>query len=580
MTKKKFFMGLLVMVLTFGMTVVGCNNAPTDDDDGSKDDDGPKYVTGSWGTWVATLTDGSYDSTANVNITSTSTGCEVTVTGTANPADKNWAVEIYNNYTGTAGKTYIATWKWQAQESSFENVTIRYAQRLNKEHDEYYQFGTFTNKLTIPVSEETKKYMFTAPADCKLGFTFYIGEDTGSFIISDFKIVERTVSDDITIGNWTWREFGDNENAGTSTIAMTRGAGADSNKLTFSGNVMKIADYDGFAGFYAKPNNTELAKLKTATSISFKVKGDGKTYQLVLPTSDITDWDHYGTTFTASTTETTVTVNISDLTSPGWGQSQTIGFNQNNVTMVKFQTNSGARGQFNLTISDLKLNNDSESGSGGSGGGGGNGGVGNTLTLSGQVYTYTQTSDPTTNLVNNVTFTPYNGSQAINDTLSCGSGNIQNGQFSYALGTPTAAQINTSVQNIFHADDYTSITITPNNAKYAPLNYLRNENYNLSRGEVSFSTTGNIRTYNQTQIGYLYLDKDCTVTAIGKTYVDDGVSFTTSNVSLSLKRGWNIIYLNEKAAFNTTTWTQTSEVYSISGGDQAACKWVLSARNN
>jgi hypothetical protein len=138
---------------------------------------------------------------------------------------------------------------------------------------------------------------------------------------------------------------------------MTQGIGADSNKLTFSGNVTNGYEY-GYVGIYPKPNETEFAKLKTASSISFTVKGDGKEYRLLLRTSDITDYSDYQTTFTASNTETTVTINISTLAGPGWGQSQSKPFNQNNVTQLLFERNvEGGIGSFNLTISDLTLKN-------------------------------------------------------------------------------------------------------------------------------------------------------------------------------------------------------------------------------
>jgi len=161
----------------------------------------------------------------------------------------------------------------------------------------------------------------------------------------------------ITIGNWTYQANADSgDGTGTSTITMMQ----DNDKLTFSGTLNEGYEWGPFCNILITPNDTELAKLKTATSISFKVKGDGATYQLQLPTpSDITDYSYYSTTFTAYTTETTVTINISDLTGPGWGQSLTTPFDQSNVSSVVIQTRSTAVGSnFNLTISDFRLDND------------------------------------------------------------------------------------------------------------------------------------------------------------------------------------------------------------------------------
>jgi len=158
----------------------------------------------------------------------------------------------------------------------------------------------------------------------------------------------------ITIGNWTYVANDDSANDGMSTITMTQ----DSNKLTFSGTLNDGYEY-AFCNITITPSDTELEKLKTATSISFKVKGDGATYQLQVPTSDITDWSYYLTTFVADTTETLITINISDLTGPGWGQSNETPFDQSKASIIVIQTSSTAVGDdFYLTISDFSLNND------------------------------------------------------------------------------------------------------------------------------------------------------------------------------------------------------------------------------
>jgi hypothetical protein len=185
-------------------------------------------------------------------------------------------------------------------------------------------------------------------------------------------IIDSGEDEGLTIGNWTWYKYDDskdftypNGNHGTSTITMTRGTGADSNKLNISGNANSVyTNYWGYAGVLGYPNETELVKLRTAMSISFKVKGDGKTYRLWLPQSNITDYSFYQTTFIASTTETTVTINISDFAKPGWGQGQTTPFDQSKVTELKFErkTDIGGNGLFNFTISDITLNNNSTSG--------------------------------------------------------------------------------------------------------------------------------------------------------------------------------------------------------------------------
>jgi len=146
-----------------------------------------------WWTWDSSAANGNYTSTTKVAITPISdTICDVTVTGDPNPADLNWASQAGRNYTATPGKTYQASWKWKANNKAFKNVTIRYTQGINRDgKDDYlYEHGTNDEKLTIPLSEESKMYQFIMPTNCYTDITFMVGADIGSFRIWDFKVEE------------------------------------------------------------------------------------------------------------------------------------------------------------------------------------------------------------------------------------------------------------------------------------------------------------------------------------------------------------------------------------------------------
>jgi hypothetical protein len=465
----KKMIGLMVIALAFALATTAC-------DDGSGGGGGGAPPVG-WGTWVDAT------STAKVNMTPTADkqGCDVTVTGTANTPDwNNWKADVRYNYTATVGKTYKVSWKWKADDTPFQNVTIQYIQQKDYQNGEAYQFGTGTNMLTIPTTEETKEYTFTMLANCLTHFTFMIGADTGTFAISNFKVEDitpvpgtsgtftltgipaeyngkyailfagdddgiigaqtvnistrnatlpaisnKSVSiplwkpnanytsvarysgndtfvvfifikddgsfngefdqddfvdgvsfesvafsngsasktwsqgvggngDEITIGAWTWSAWGDQNDNGTSTAAISESSGA----ITLSGTLNNGYQYP-YAGCSAEPDATELAKLRTAQSISFKVKGDGKTYKVVLPTSNITDYSYYYYRFTASATETTITVNLStsganSLSKPNWGQGN---FDKTKIEGINWQTDDNSTaGSFSLTIRDLTLN--------------------------------------------------------------------------------------------------------------------------------------------------------------------------------------------------------------------------------
>jgi formylglycine-generating enzyme required for sulfatase activity len=172
----------------------------------------------------------------------------------------------------------------------------------------------------------------------------------------------------VIIDGWTWGgTYIDSSEGGTSTITMTQGSGNDRNKLTFSGNVQKIPELTwGYAGCYVMPNSANLASLKNADSFSFKCRGDGKQYIIYVDTSDVPENSRFRKTFTASTTDNTITVQYSEL-EQAWNN--TIPFNKNNIKGILFEAFLGTTGEgpFNITMWDLKV--DGQGGNGGSGGG-------------------------------------------------------------------------------------------------------------------------------------------------------------------------------------------------------------------
>ena len=184
--------GIIALAAVIGFSMTAC----PEDDGGGNGDDGNK-----WWTWVSTQGEGGYDSTASVSMTPTSdkTGCDVSVTGTANASNYNWAAQVGYYYTATAGKTYRVSWKWRAEGTSFENVTIRWGAEQNYVNEGQYTFGTNAARLTIPTTEETKTYVINiTSAVYHKAFTFFVGADTGSFTIRDFKVEEQTPGPDGT----------------------------------------------------------------------------------------------------------------------------------------------------------------------------------------------------------------------------------------------------------------------------------------------------------------------------------------------------------------------------------------------
>ena len=163
----------------------------------------------------------------------------------------------------------------------------------------------------------------------------------------------------ITIDGWKWWTYTDNAAGGISTITITQGSGNDSKKLIISGNVQKIpGQMWGVASFGTTPDGANLTAFKNADSFSFTCKGDGKKYYVTVDTSDVKDDNFHRKTFTASTTESTITVQYSDLVQQtSWGT--IIPFNKNNIIRIKIEAWPGddvtGEGPFNITIWDLKV---------------------------------------------------------------------------------------------------------------------------------------------------------------------------------------------------------------------------------
>jgi hypothetical protein len=163
----------------------------------------------------------------------------------------------------------------------------------------------------------------------------------------------------LVIDGWTWSCFADRVNGGTSTSKITQGTGNDSDKITFNGHLTATTpngewDPYGYASLTARPNEENLIALKNGYGISFKTKGDGKTYYVLFVTSDVTDYDFHQYKFTPSGTEQTVTILYDELVQVGWGEP--VDFNKSNIIGVDFQPHSGITelGDYSVTVWDLK----------------------------------------------------------------------------------------------------------------------------------------------------------------------------------------------------------------------------------
>jgi hypothetical protein len=216
-------------------------------------------------------------------------------------------------------------------------------------------------------------------------------------------------------------------------------------------------------------------------------------------------------------------------------------------------------------------------GSGGDGGGG-NAFLGDKLEISGeQVYT----EDYDTN------YKQYTGSANIHSSIE-GNGAITNGKLTYTIETPTSASlsaISDVTEDMFgYYDDeddedvyyyWDNITISDTNVKVYELTLYTTNYYYVTKANSTYRESGYSASGTDEYVGYMYVDKDVTISGKGKTTDDDGVKFTTKNFNLSLKKGWNAVYT--KSTW-TETMTATSETISVSLSNPNL-KWVIDSDN-
>jgi len=141
--------------------------------------------------------------------------------------------------------------------------------------------------------------------------------------------------------------FPDSDTAGSS-ITHTTPSGRQRIQGTKTGA-------EGYANITATPDTTTLTLMRTMTSFTFMVSGDGKQYDVMIPTTESNvAYNHYRFAFTAPAAETKITVNVpANLTQADWGGAGVVAFIQNNVQ--SFQLQLTGSGTFDLTVWDIQL---------------------------------------------------------------------------------------------------------------------------------------------------------------------------------------------------------------------------------
>jgi hypothetical protein len=202
-------------------------------------------------------------------------------------------------------------------------------------------------------------------------------------------------------------------------------------------------------------------------------------------------------------------------------------------------------------------------------GGDGGDGDGPSLTLSGQVYTYTQEFDEETMNVN-MEYIPYTGTNMTFKSNTKGTGSINSGKMSFSTGVPSASIL----EPISDSDDdfYPDATVQPSNTKGIGLDLDIDLSKQIAKVDLNM-ITGSMTTEIEA-VGYIYVDRDCTITSPGGTESEDGIRYTYQSLNLELKKGWNTVNMNLNMKINMNSGNGTATA-SMNIGDCSSCKWVL-----
>jgi len=182
--------------------------------------------------------------------------------------------------------------------------------------------------------------------------------------------------------------------------------------------------------------------------------------------------------------------------------------------------------------------------------GNGDDGNGDTYNLGGQVY--------------NANGSPYTGANKTFTSNVGGNGSIIGGKMSFSVGIPANK---VPIATLFL--DMGDFNMIFPHADYLPTDTMAQSlDFTIELINAYSIQTGTSLT--QQEVFYIFVDKDCTVTATGipSFTTDDGNTIIVRDMILNLKRGWNPIYYNYVV-------TSPNGQLALGVGELKTCNWIL-----
>ena len=228
--------------------------------------------------------------------------------------------------------------------------------------------------------------------------------------------------------------------------------------------------------------------------------------------------------------------------------------------------------------------------------------LGRTLNLSGQVFTIeSQTGSALPGFaLPDIKYEQFSGNLGVSAGGISGTGEIKNGLLNITVPEPKAGDLTpfaNTLQGLVYQGMasiiYGDINIKPADTKGAllALEITGSETHNsLAKTDFKISTTELLSKGTMTIISemtsYLYVDRNTTVTATGKTTDMSGLlslvteipvnslNVTGSRINMSLNTGWNAVYIKTTAVLSIIS-GKVDVTIGVSAANPNSLKWTL-----
>jgi len=184
---------------------------------------------------------------------------------------------------------------------------------------------------------------------------------------------------------------------------------------------------------------------------------------------------------------------------------------------------------------------------------------------------------------NLISYKDYDGSDRdFKSDTDEGEGKIQNGKMAFKMGIPDTLEPFEVEELTDEAasdyDIYKDAKCTPSDTQGYGLDF----NIDLSKMNMKIDVSKDMSSMSVTMemVAYLYVDRDCVISATGGKVTEGGSTLNAKDIKMSLKEGWNVVHIkvNTKGSYSLYgSSSDASGTVEMKTGDLGSCKWVMDA---